>query len=93
MNEQRPLNEDFRNKLQNFFTYKWKHDRNSAIDDEEELAQLDQIADDTQDSIYASFLFRDFLSTFFYYFRVQCNFSLLGTPYYLKSLSNLLQEE
>ena len=50
--------------IEAFFDYKWQFDRNQAIDDEEELAMLEQLPEEVQNKIYTNFLFKEFLKTF-----------------------------
>jgi hypothetical protein len=52
------INENLKNKIQLYFEYKWKTDKNQAIDDPEELALLEQLPEHVQDKIYNSYLFQ-----------------------------------
>ena len=50
--------------IEQFFNYKWQFDRNQAIDDEEEMAILEQLPEEVQNKIYTNFLFKEFLHIF-----------------------------
>lgn len=60
----KPLNENFTNQMSKFFDYKWKNDRNQALDDDEEMEIMMQLPDEVRDKIYSGFLFNDFLTKF-----------------------------
>ena len=55
-------------KIEQFFEYKWVHDRNQAIDEPEELAFLDQLPQETQNMLYRDYLYQDFLYEFRFVF-------------------------
>lgn len=42
-NHNKPMNEKIKNEITEYFDYKWKNDRNMAIDDDEEKAILEQL--------------------------------------------------
>ena len=46
MNEGVPMGDALRNKIEAHFDYKWRRDRNQAVDEEEELTLLSQIPDE-----------------------------------------------
>jgi len=50
--------------IEAFFDYKWNNDKNQAIDDDEEIALLEQMPIVVQDHLYSGFLFNDFLQKF-----------------------------
>lgn len=55
-------------KIEQYFEYKWVHDRNQAIDEPEELAFLDQLPMETQNMLYRDYLYKDFLYEFRFVF-------------------------
>lgn len=75
MNGQKPINEAFRNKIESYFEYRWNNDRNSALDDEEELEIFVQLPSKQQDQIYFKFLFADFINKFKYFLIVEKSIS------------------
>ena len=50
--------------IMQFFDYKWKMDKNQAIDEEAEIALLMQLPSEVQDTLYSNFLFQQFLRKF-----------------------------
>jgi hypothetical protein len=40
------MNQGLKDRIEKFFDYKWKYDRNQAIDDEQEIEILDQLPED-----------------------------------------------
>ena len=57
--------------MSKFFDYKWKNDRNQALDDDEELEMMMQLPDEVRDKLYSGFLFNDFLTKFQMFFRIE----------------------
>lgn len=43
MNGKSPLNYEFQQKIETYFEYRWKFDKNQAIDDEKDVALLTQL--------------------------------------------------
>ena len=60
-NGNKSINQKLMKEIEAFFDYKWKNDKNQAIDDDEEIALLEQLPINVQDTLYSSFLFNDFL--------------------------------
>lgn len=56
--------------IQEYFDYRWEHDKNAAINDDEEVALLTQLPQDTQDKLLNGFLFREFIRIFRLFFRM-----------------------
>ena len=56
--------------IEDHFDYRWKNDKNAAIDDNEEKALLEQLPATVQDLIYTDFLFQNFLQKFRLFFRI-----------------------
>lgn len=63
-NDNIPVNQSLKEEIEQHFDYRWKNDRNQAIDDQSEKDLLDQLPDHVQNKLYQSFLFRKFLSVF-----------------------------
>ena len=61
LNGNKPIDFDLQKRVEDFFAYKWKFDKNQAIDDPAEIALLDQIPSEVQDKLYSGFLFNEFL--------------------------------
>ena len=57
-NKGKPMDNSFKTEMEQFFCYKWKSDRNQAINDEDEKAILDQLPVEVQDKLYFGFLFQ-----------------------------------
>ena len=86
-NDNIPVNLTLKEEIETHFDYRWKNDRNQAIDDDSEKALLEQLPDHVQNKLYQSFLFRKFLSVFRDTFKIpkenEGEISLSGaTPYY-----------
>lgn len=69
-NGNKSINLELRNKIEAFFDYKWNNDRKMAIDDEEELALLEQLPTEVQDKLLVGYLYNNFLHTFTDFFRL-----------------------
>lgn len=53
------------------FDYLWSHDKNSAIDNPEELAQLQQLPEEVQNEFFREYLYKEYLELFSpTYFRI-----------------------
>ena len=70
LNEGKPLNDELTAKIFEFFDYKWTHDRLMAIDDDYEIALLNQLPEFVQDKLVSHYLFSDFLMRFLDFFRI-----------------------
>lgn len=55
---------ELKRQIEEYFDYRWKHDKNQAIDDEEEQKILEQLPDNVQNDIFARFLFQNFMMLF-----------------------------
>lgn len=55
--------------LERYFEYRWQNNKNSAIDDGDEIAMLTQLPEDTQIRLYRDFLYREFMQQFSIVFR------------------------
>ena len=62
---------DRKRKIEIYFEYYWINNKNQSVDDEEEIAMLEQLPEDTQNTIYTEFLYKDFLKTFKSVFKFQ----------------------
>ena len=40
-NSGKPINQNLQSRIEHFFNYKWAHDKNEAVDDEDEKAILE----------------------------------------------------
>mmetsp|Transcript_10851 Transcript_10851/g.18162 ORF Transcript_10851/g.18162 Transcript_10851/m.18162 type:complete len:747 (+) Transcript_10851:337-2577(+) len=63
-NDKMPLKLEFKERIEQFFDYKWKNDKNQALDEEEEQMLLLQLPEEVQNKIFTGFLYSDFLKTF-----------------------------
>lgn len=63
-NDNIPVNQSLKEEIEQHFDYRWKNDRNQAIDDPSEKELLGQLPDQVQNKLYQSFLFRNFLNVF-----------------------------
>lgn len=75
LNGNMPINENFKIRIEQFFDFRWKNDRNSSLDDPEELEVFYQLPFECRDQIYFKFLFQDFLKKFKLFFCVEKNIS------------------
>jgi len=64
------MRKDLREKITEYFEYKWNMDRNLAIDGDIEKAMLEQLPDNVQDKLYFGFLFAEFICTFKLFFLI-----------------------
>lgn len=70
MNGGQLFNVELQHMIEDHFDYRWKNDKNAAIDDNEEKALLEQLPASVQDLIYTDFLFQNFLQKFRLFFRI-----------------------
>lgn len=59
-NDNVPIKVQLKDQIEKHFDYKWKKDKNQSIDDEAELAMLDQLPEEVQNKIFCDFLFSEF---------------------------------
>lgn len=52
-------NEDFKTKIEEYFSYYWSKDRNMAVSEDDDVAMLEQLPIFVQDDIYNKFLFNE----------------------------------
>ena len=45
-----------------YFTYRWKNDKNSAIQDKQDIDLLEQLPNHIQDKLLSYFIFKGFLN-------------------------------
>tara|TARA_B110000285_G_scaffold154438_1_gene172301 strand:+ start:997 stop:2052 length:1056 start_codon:yes stop_codon:yes gene_type:complete len=69
-NDNVPIKQQLKEQIERHFDYKWKKDKNQSIDDDAEIAMLDQLPDEVQDKIFCDFLFSDFQKLFMRFFRI-----------------------
>jgi len=55
-NDGKPMKEKFKHEITEYFDYKWKNDRNMAIDDDDEKAILEQLPNNVEEKLFFSFL-------------------------------------
>ena len=75
-NHGKGLNIKFKMEMENYFDYKWEHDRNQAMVGNDTIL-LEQLPKDVQRKIYSNFLFRNFLNKFRKFFSFENNSSPL----------------
>jgi len=76
-NLNKPLEKKFKNQIEEYFRYKWLHDKNQFISDKEDIYLLEQMPQEVEDKLYYQYLFKDFLKEFAKYFLFQKTFSKL----------------
>lgn len=64
------LDPKFERLLEKYFTYRWEKDKNDSLIKENYLYIVEQIPAQVVDSIYADFLFRDFLQQYRKFFQI-----------------------
>ena len=62
------INQQLKGEIEQFFKYKWIHDKTCALIDENDIKLIDQIPDEVVQMIYTNFLFSQFLEHFRYFF-------------------------
>jgi len=60
----RPVTQELKEKIEQYFTYRWKNDKNIAIYLEADLKIFDELPPDTQQKLYSEFLFKRFIANF-----------------------------
>jgi hypothetical protein len=70
-NNGKSIDEKFKDKLEQYFEFRWKYDKNQSIDDEQEIAILEQLPPETQDRLFTKFIFHNFLFSFMNFFRIE----------------------
>jgi uncharacterized protein (DUF1697 family) len=55
------MNQELRERIEEFFNYKWSMDLNMAVETEDEIKLLEQLPNQVQMSIFSQFLFSRFL--------------------------------
>jgi hypothetical protein len=70
-NNGKKIDTKLKNRIEAYFEYKWLHDKNQAIDDEDEKSMLHQLPFEVQNKLYSGFLHKNFLIIFkqFFLFR------------------------
>lgn len=69
LNHNHSYQEEFKNKIEDYFAYYWSKDKNMAVSKEEDIAILSQLPIFVQDNLYFKFLFNEIFkkhSSFFF---------------------------
>lgn len=69
-NKNRPLSKDMVNKFEEYFTYYWAHDKNYAIQSDDDMRFMKELPKVIRRDIYKDFLFKDFLYLFKTHFKL-----------------------
>lgn len=69
-NKNKLFNLKMKEKIEEYFQYRWENDRNAAICMKSDLVLLAELPHDVQDRLLCSFLFSDFIQTFRSFFRL-----------------------
>ena len=64
------LDPKFERLLEKYFTYRWEKDKNDSLIKKNYMYIVEQIPTQVVDSIYADFLFRDFLQQYRKFFQI-----------------------
>jgi hypothetical protein len=63
-NEGEPLRKEFVKRIEDYFIFKWSHDRLLAFNDDDGKFMLDQLPFDVQYRIFTEFLYLEFLEKY-----------------------------
>lgn len=69
-NNAKPINQKFRDSIQAHMDYRWDNDKSVALHTEEAQSIFPQLPEHTQNKIYVSFLYNEFLQKFYSTFKV-----------------------
>ena len=64
------MNEQLKAKFEDYFEFRWRKNRNAAIESENELKLLEQLPEDVQNTLIMNSLHRKFMSNFRPHFRL-----------------------
>ena len=70
-NNNKRLNQNFKQEIEQFFYYKWKHDKNLSINSDFERRIFDELPHAVQDKLYTGYLYVSFLSNFRLFFQLK----------------------
>ena len=70
-NDGEDMDWDMQQNIENYFAYKWKYDRNQAIDEKWELDIVEQLPIEVKNCLYQEFLYKDLLIQFQPTFRLK----------------------
>ena len=69
-NKNRPLSKDMTKRFEQYFEYYWQHDKNYAIQSEDDKRFMKELPKHIRRDIYKEFLFKDFIYLFRTHFKV-----------------------
>lgn len=69
-NKNQPLSKEMIKRFEEYFEYYWAHDKNYAIQSEEDMRFMKELPKHIRRDIYKDFLFKDFLYIFKRHFRL-----------------------
>lgn len=68
-NKNQPISKEMIKRFEEYFEYYWSHDKNYAIQSEEDVRFMKELPKPIRRDIYKDFLFKDFLYLFKTHFR------------------------
>lgn len=69
-NKNRPLSKEMTKRFEQYFDYYWQHDKNYAIQSDEDMRFMKELPKHIRRDIYKDFLFKDFLYLFKTHFKL-----------------------
>lgn len=69
-NRNRPLSKEMTKRFEQYFEYYWQHDKNYAIQSDEDMRFMKELPKHIRRDIYREFLFKDFLYHFKTHFKL-----------------------
>lgn len=69
-NKNRPLPKEMTKRFEQYFQYYWQHDKNYAIQSDEDMRFMKELPKHIRQDIYRDFLFKDFLYLFKTHFKL-----------------------
>jgi len=70
-NKGRFLDQDIKEKIEDFMEYRWLNDKNQAVSDDKDRELISQLPLEIEQQIYSNFMFKNFLKNFSRYFSIE----------------------
>ena len=70
-NKNRHINQDLKQRIEEYFEFRWAADKLQAIDDDQEKDLLNQLPTHVQDQLFSHFIFNTFVYEFRHFFQLE----------------------
>ena len=71
LNGSKPMDPQWKKKVEDFFHWKWNTDKNMFMASDEEQYMLSVLPSEVQEKLYCSYLFHEFLKSYQIFFRFE----------------------